>query len=50
MLLDLGGQSNLLRSLDSTDAVTLVYACGCLQNLCDNPEWALTLVSQVYSL
>ena len=28
------------RALDSVDPATLLYTCGCLQNLCDDEAWA----------
>ena len=46
MLLQQGGQRALLLALRAEDPTVLVYVCGCLQNLCDNGEWAEYLVSE----
>ena len=38
-------QRAIILATQSDDAGVLTYACGCLQNLCDDDEWARTLAA-----
>ena len=44
VLLDRGGHRAIILAVQSDDPVVLVYACGCLQNLCHDDAWAHALV------
>ena len=44
-LLAQGGNEAMVLALESDDPSTLLYACGCLQNLCHDHEWALALAN-----
>ena len=45
VLLDRGGHRAIILAVQSDDPVVLVYACGCLQNLCHDDAWAHALVA-----
>ncbi len=45
-LLECGAHRALVHVIKSNDPAVLVYACGCLQNLCHDDEWARILVQQ----
>ena len=44
-LLKAGGSGSMVLAIEQTDdASVLVYACGCLQNLCQDVNWAQALL------
>ena len=45
-LLHAGGCMPMSLSIQSDDASVLIYACGCLQNLCHSDEWSRALAAQ----
>jgi hypothetical protein len=45
MLLDTGAHRAIIMSIGSPDPTVLLYACGALQNLCHDDEWARLLIS-----
>ena len=45
MLLDTGAHRAIIMAIGSPDPTVLLYACGALQNLCHDDEWARLLIS-----
>ena len=45
LLLEQGAHRAMMLAIQGEDPGVLVYACGCLQNLCHDDEWARALVS-----
>ena len=45
-LLDAGAERTMILALESDDPSTLLYACGCLQNLCHDDAWASALLAE----